>query len=348
MHRMLTAASAHAPVSATRVSMTPLTFTPHLRAQVWGGRRLETVAGKALPPGGVYGESWELSTHPLHISRAISGPWAGQSLKEIWDQVSELWQPVGQREDGAFPLLVKWLDCDAMLSVQVHPGNECARRLLNEASGKTEAWVVVHAEPTARIYAGLKPGVDRAELERRSADGTVAECLHSFTPVRGDVIHVPAGTVHASGGGIVMAEVQQTSDATFRLFDWNRLGTDGKPRQLHLAEALECIDWKRGPVDPVARLNLDGPCESSLTTVNECPYFKFEALAVGREWINLPGDELTIVMCLSGSLAIGDGEDSLSLTTGATCLLPPNPAGWAASTGIGQYGRALVIRATRG
>jgi mannose-6-phosphate isomerase len=347
MHRMPTVA-AHSPTPATRVSMTPLTFTPHLRAQVWGGRKLESALGKSLPASGSYGESWEVSSHPLHVSRATSSPWAGRSLKEIWEQVSELWQPVGQREDGGFPLLVKWLDCDAMLSVQVHPGDECARRLLNEASGKTEAWVVVHAEPTSRIYAGLKPGVDRAEVERRSADGTVAECLHSFTPVRGDVIHVPAGTVHASGGGIVMAEVQQTSDATFRLFDWNRLGADGKPRQLHLAEALECIDWKRGPVDPVARINLDGPCESSIATVNTCPYFRFESLAVGREWINLPGEEMTIVMCLSGSLTIGDGEDSTTLQTGATCLLPPNPAGWMASTDEGQYGRGLVVRVTRG
>ncbi|QDT56594.1 putative mannose-6-phosphate isomerase GmuF [Caulifigura coniformis] len=323
--------------------MTPLTFTPHFRAQVWGGRRLESVIGKALPALGLYGESWELSTHPLHLSRVAAGPWAGRTLAEVWNQVSEVWQPVGQREDGAFPLLVKWLDCDAMLSVQVHPGDACARRLLNEAAGKTEAWVIIEAAPTARIYAGLKPGVDRAELERRSADGTVAECLHSFVPVRGDVIHIPAGTVHASGGGIVMAEVQQTSDATFRLFDWNRVGADGKPRQLHLDEALECIDWNRGPVNPIARLDLDGPCDSALASIHECPYFRFESLAVGREWINLPGDEMAIVMCLSGSVTIGDGDDALTLDAGSTCLLPPNPSGWTASSEADRFGRALVV-----
>src|SRR6476661_6418045 len=109
MHRMLTAAPTVAP--ATRVSMTPLTFTPHLRAQVWGGRRLETVVGKCLPPEGAFGESWELSTQKLHVSQAENGPWAGRNLAEIWYQVSEQWQPVGHRDDGAFPLLVKWLDC---------------------------------------------------------------------------------------------------------------------------------------------------------------------------------------------------------------------------------------------
>ena len=343
MHRMLTAA----PQTTTRVSMTPLTFAPHLRAQVWGGRRLETVLGKALPASGSFGESWELSTQKLHVSRSTSGPWAGQTLSEIWNTVSEQWQPVGQRDDGAFPLLVKWLDCDAMLSVQVHPGDECARRLLNEASGKTEAWVVIDAEPGAKIYAGLKPGVDRAELERRSADGSVAECLHSFTPVRGDVIHIPAGTVHASGGGIVMAEVQQTSDATFRLFDWNRAGADGQPRPLHVAEALECIDWNRGPVNPVARLALDGACESALTPIHECEFFRFSSLAVGREWMNLSGDEMTIVMGLAGSLTIGEGDDSLTLQSGETCLLPPNPAGWTASSDNADGGRALVVHLGR-
>ncbi len=342
MHRMLTAA----PPTGTRVSMTPLTFTPHLREQVWGGRRLGTVLGKRLPAEGLFGESWELSTHKLHVSRATSGPWAGRTLAEIWNQYSEVWQPVGQREDGAFPLLVKWLDCEAMLSVQVHPGDECARRLLNEASGKTEAWVVVHAEPTAKIYAGLKPGVDRAELERRSADGTVAECLHSFTPKRGDVVHIPAGTVHASGGGLIMAEVQQTSDATFRLFDWNRTGADGQRRPLHLAEAFECIDYNRGPVNPLVRLELDGPCESAVSAIHECPYFRFESLSVGREWINLPGDEMTIVMCLAGSLTIGEGDDAVTLGTGSTCLLPPQKAGWAVSTEHTDGGRALVVRAS--
>jgi mannose-6-phosphate isomerase len=324
--------------------MTPLTFTPHLRAQVWGGRRLAEV-GKPLPAHGSFGESWELSTHPLHVSVAETGVFSGRSLADIWHEYSERWQPVGQREDGAFPLLVKWLDCNAMLSVQVHPGDQCARRLLNEASGKTEAWVVLHAEPMARIYAGLKPGVDRAELERRSADGTVAECLHSFVPVRGDVIHIPAGTVHASGGGILMAEVQQTSDATFRLFDWNRVGADGKPRQLHLEQALECIDYSRGPVNPVTRLDLDGPAETSLAPIHECPYFRFEALSLGREWINLPGSELTIVMCLSGSMTIGEGDDAVSLSVGATCLLPPNATGWAASTD--DTARALIVHPAR-
>ncbi len=328
--------------------MTPLQFTPHLRAQVWGGRRLETIVGKSLPTAGNYGESWELSTQQLHVSRAETGVFAGRSLSDIWNDYSEIWQPVGQRDDGAFPLLVKWLDCDAMLSVQVHPGDECARRLLNEASGKTEAWVVVHAEPTARIYAGLKPGVDRAELERRSADGTVAECLHSFTPVRGDVVHIPAGTVHASGGGIVMAEVQQTSDATFRLFDWNRPGADGKLRELHLAQAFECIDYNRGPVNPVTRIDLDGPCESAVAAVHACPYFRFESLTVGREWIHLPGDEMTIVMCLAGSLTVGEGDGAITLETGATCLLPPHAAGWAASTENPDGGRALIVRAGRG
>ncbi len=303
--------------------------------------------GKALPDAGQFGEAWDLSVQKLHVSRVCDGPFAGETLAGIWETYSELWQPQGQREDGAFPLLIKWLDCDSMLSVQVHPDDARAQRLLNEASGKTEAWVILHAEPDARIYAGLKPGVDRAELERRSAEGTVAECLHSFVPHRGDVIHIPAGTVHASGGGIVMAEVQQTSDATFRLFDWNRVGSDGRPRELHVAQALECIDWDRGPVNPVARLDLDGPCESAIESVHECEYFRFDALTVGREWLNLPGEELCIVMGLAGLVTLGEGDDAVTLLPGSTCLLPPNNTGWMASTVQATGGRALVVRLGR-
>src|SRR5690606_7579266 len=140
---------------------------------------------------------------------------------------------------------------DQLLSIQVHPTDKLARRLTGESFGKTEAWVILHAEPTAIVYAGFLPEVTREEVERRLAEGTLECALHHFTPRPGDCLFLPAGTVHAVGGGVVMAEVQQASDATFRLHDWNRLGPDGKPRQLHIQEGLEAIDWSQGPVNPV-------------------------------------------------------------------------------------------------
>lgn len=303
--------------------MTPLTFVPHFRPQVWGGRRLETHLGKSLPIEGRFGEAWDLSSQKLHVSVVAEGPHQGRTLTELWAEFGSDWLPGAAREPE-FPLLIKWLDCDELLSVQVHPSNASAQRLIQEPRGKTEAWIVLHAEPSARVYAGLKPGVRRDELESRMRDGSVARCLHEFTPQRGDVIFIPAGTVHAAGGGIVMAEVQQTSDATFRMFDWNRPGPDGRPRQLHIEQALECIDWARGPVDPVTRIELDAPSEADVQTILECPYFQFDIVRAGDRPQSLVSDSATIVMVLSGDVRIGDRF----LKSGSTALLPPSPEGW--------------------
>src|SRR5207248_4186771 len=149
-----------------------------------------------------------------------------------------------------FPWLVKFLDCNDWLSVQVHPPEEAVKRLWPGEGSKTEAWFVLDTAPGSRIYAGLLPGTDAARLRAALKTGTVAECLHQFTPRPGDCVFLPAGTVHAVGGGVLMAEVQQTSDATFRLFDWDRRDAQGKSRTLHVEEALACIDWSRGPVTP--------------------------------------------------------------------------------------------------
>ena len=209
--------------------MDPLVFEPYFRPQIWGGRRLERYLGRPLPGDGTFGEAWVLSTQALHVSRVAEGPYQGVLFTDLWkEQANAL---TGQaRPASQFPLLLKYLDCPGPLSIQVHPNNEIADRLRPGELGKTEAWVVLNADPAARVYAGLRPGVTQDRLEECLADGSLADCLHSFVPRKGDCVFFNAGTVHAVGGGVLMAEVQQTSDATFRLFDWNRLGTDGKPR----------------------------------------------------------------------------------------------------------------------
>jgi mannose-6-phosphate isomerase len=231
--------------------MDPLVFEPFFRPQPWGGRRLESLLGKRLPPEGRFGESWELSTHPLHVSRVAEGPLAGCSLTDLCSPCPEDRLGPAVKALSDFPLLVKFLDCDGLLSVQVHPNDAQARELLGEPCSKSEAWVVLAAEPKATVYAGLKQGVARADVERATATGTIPELLHSFAPQVGDCIYLPAGTVHAAGGGLLLAEVQQPSDATFRLYDWGRVGLDGRPRELHLEQALRCIDFAAGPVRPV-------------------------------------------------------------------------------------------------
>lgn len=293
----------------------PLVFAPFFRPQVWGGRRLAELLHKPLPADVAVGESWELSAQDLHVSRVAEGPWAGVSLKQLWDERRQ--ELMGDDPAPQFPWLIKWLDCQELLSVQVHPDDAAAQRMLGEPFGKTESWVVLHADPTAKIYAGLKAGITPEELQRRSQDGSVAECLHSFTPQAGDCLHIPAGTVHAVGGGVVIAEIQQTSDATFRLFDWNRVDAQGKSRELHLNQAMECIDFNAGPVNPV---------EPKRAFVAEhlvhCPYYQLERLTLDT-WINVASRGI-VLMFLSGTtlLTLPDREYRRLFQPGESVLIP--------------------------
>jgi mannose-6-phosphate isomerase len=226
-----------------------LKFLPILQEYLWGGRRLAEL-GKPIGDGDHYAESWEVVDHGVDQSIVVDGEVARVTLHELVQQFSR--ELLGRHEpQSQFPLLFKFLDCQRTLSVQVHPNDEQGAKLDPPDLGKTEAWVVLAAEPGSRIYAGLKRGVDRAALERALAGGNCEECLHAFEPRAGDCLLIDAGTVHALGAGLLVAEIQQASNTTFRLFDWNRLDTDGKPRKLHIEEALGVIDFSRGPVDAV-------------------------------------------------------------------------------------------------
>ena len=200
----------------------PFRFEPLFRRYLWGGRRLQTVLGKTLGDENDYAESWEVVDHGNEQSVIQYGPMAGKNLREIVVKYGE--QLLGQHhEQTQFPLLFKFLDAHHDLSVQVHPNDSQGALLEPPDLGKTEAWVIVEAEPEATVYAGLRPGVDRDVLSRAIADGTTKSCLHRFQAVVGDCIFIPSGTVHALGSGSVVAEIQQASDTTFRLFDWNRV-----------------------------------------------------------------------------------------------------------------------------
>jgi len=305
--------------------MEPLVFEPYLRPQIWGHRRLGASFGKRLPAEGTFGETWEISAHPHHISRVAEGRWRGALLTDLCaDRANEVFG-VHLPTSTPFPLLVKLLDCHDLLSIQVHPTDQIAARLRPGEAGKTEAWVVLEAGPAARIYAGLLPGTTYADLQRHLADGTVDQCLHSFVPRAGACVFLAAGTVHAVGGGVVMAEVQQTSDATFRLFDWNRTGPDGRPRELHIEEALEAIDWSRGPVNPVPPTLITGlPPGVHGEHLVTCPYFVMDQFRVAGHW-GLPFPErLSIWMVLHGSAELADvtGEYRRHFQRGETVLVP--------------------------
>jgi mannose-6-phosphate isomerase len=284
---------------------------------VWGGRRLGEILGKHLAASEAYGEAWNVSDHPLHRSVAASGPWKGRTLRDLMehDRAHLLGPAAGQHT--TFPWLVKFLDCNDWLSVQVHPDEEKVKTLWPGEGSKTEAWFVLSTAPGSRIYAGLLPGVDESKLRAALQAGTVAECLHHFEPQPGDCVFLRAGTVHAVGGGVLMAEVQQTSDATFRLFDWNRRDAQGKRRQLHIEEALASIHWDYGPVQPVKAAGFgDTSVKGAVQRqpLVHCPYFHLDYVQSGEPFPMGGEGKLQTLVVLQGKgrLATGDAEDAVA------------------------------------
>ena len=228
----------------------PLRFEPLFRRYIWGGRRLASHLQKPIGEGDDYAESWEVVDHGNDQSVVAAGSLKGSKLHELVEQHGvELFGQHAPRTH--FPLLFKFLDAHRNLSVQVHPDDARAALLDPPDLGKTEAWVVMHAEPGATIYSGLKTGSDRADFAAAINEGRAEACLHQFHPEVGDCLLIQAGTVHALGEGLLVAEIQQASDTTYRLFDWNRVGADGKPRDLHIEAGLEATDFDSGPINPI-------------------------------------------------------------------------------------------------
>jgi mannose-6-phosphate isomerase len=300
----------------------PLQFEPILKRYVWGGRKLGTLLGKPIGEGEDYAESWEVVDREVEKSVIRNGPLRGKTLREVIAAAPAEFYGAHAPE-GPFPLLFKFLDAQRNLSVQVHPNDEQGKRLPKPDLGKTEAWVVMQADEGAKIYAGLKRGFDRHAFERELHRGTVELCLNTIEPKVGDCVFIPAGTVHALGAGLVIAEIQQNSDTTFRVYDWNRVGADGKPRPLHIEESLATIDFERGPVSPVTPEATSRPFAQRLVA---CDKFVMERLTLRDTATLATDDKMHLIAVLSGSATISGYPDG-PLTKGAVCLLPARP-GW--------------------
>lgn len=307
--------------------MPPIVLEPYSRPQVWGGTLLQSRYGKVAPPGTLIGESWEVSGHALHTSCVAEGPFAGMSVNQLWLNHRHVWchDPELVRHER-FPWLVKLLDCQESSSLQVHPNDQQATRFRPGESGKTEAWYVLEADAASRLYTGLKPGVTDAELRRRLRDGTVLDVLQVVTPKAGEAYLIPAGLVHAIGAGLVLFEIEQCSDLTWRLFDWNRVDAAGKPRELHIEAALECLDWSLPPAvatEPVVRASGAGILEERLLA---CRWFVMDRITITADAWPIPASGLTawFVVEGAGQLETSDETWSREFQRGQTILAPPD------------------------
>jgi mannose-6-phosphate isomerase len=295
----------------------PLRFRPVLRRYLWGGRRLESL-GKSLGPGADYAESWEIVDRAADQSVVDAGPLAGRALHDL---VRQFGPALLGRHAGVerFPLLFKFLDAHDRLSLQVHPDDARAARLDPPEPGKTEAWVILDVEPRSFLYAGLRRGIDRATLQHELARHTAELCCERIEPRVGDCYFLPAGVVHALGPGLLVAEIQQPSDTTYRLYDFDRLGPDGKPRPLHVHEALEAIDYNYGPVAPQVPQPTEVPGVERLAA---CPQFVLDRWSINRPHRAGGDDRFHILAVLDGAIEVQGDAARRPASAGDVVLLP--------------------------
>jgi mannose-6-phosphate isomerase len=304
------------------VPLYPLLFAPILQYRLWGGRRLAELLSAPQGVEGPIGEAWLLSDRPDHQSRVVAGPLAGQTLGALLEMYPE--QMLGELAGRfrRFPVLLKFLDAHELLSVQVHPSDEQAEHLPAGETGKTEAWVVLEAGPESRIYAGLRPGTTPADLRTALATGAIAGQLVGFTPKPGDGLFLPAGTVHSLGGDLVVLEVQENSDVTFRLHDWNRVDpATGRPRALQVDQALACIDFDQGVLTPVRPLvEADAPARRE--RLFDCGQFRLWRIQGELPFTVGAAGLPRVLVGIAGSGEVLHGGASHPIGFGEVMLLP--------------------------
>ena len=291
---------------------------------IWGGTRLKTEFGKAFLPEEPLAESWECSVHPDGPSYVASGPEEGRMLIDLLAEHPDYLGTTPSVDAGTLPILVKLIDVKANLSVQVHPDDDYANRMENGQAGKTELWYVVDAEPGAQIVFGLNRNSTREELRRSLEDGTLERYLNHIPVQSGDVFFITAGTVHAIGKGVLIAEIQQNSNLTYRLYDYGRLGKDGKPRPLHIDKALDVVKlFGSHPLRQPKRVlrQIDGFVHELLCS---SPYFQVDRCLLNASNIALEAlpESFRVLLCLSGEGRLQEGVESLPFRKGQTVFIP--------------------------
>ncbi len=302
--------------------MYPLKFKPHYHKKVWGGRRLAEVLKKKLPAGRI-GESWEVADHPHGKSIIKNGRFAGMTISQLLiDNSKEILGGEKTTARGEFPLLVKFLDARQKLSVQVHPDDKYSARKEGGESGKTEMWYILEADPGAELIYGLKEGTTRKDFHLAVKEGRVVDLLNRIKVETGDAIFLSPGKVHAICEGIVLAEIQQNSDLTYRIYDWGRITEAGEKRELHIDKALEVIDFSISANRPLQTISLEENNVKREILVS-CPYFTVEVLTIEQLYQNETKEGYHIFNVLDGTGFLRGGNfPAINLERGDSLLLP--------------------------
>ncbi|KIA86051.1 type I phosphomannose isomerase catalytic subunit [Kaistella jeonii] len=298
----------------------PLKFDPIYQYRLWGGRKLAHLLSKPLPENEPIGEAWLLSDRDDHASKVSEGELKGTTLTELMKKFAvEIMGKIENHSDR-FPLLLKFLDCKEVLSVQVHPSDDQKQYIPKGDSGKTEAWVVLETSKDSRIYAGLKKGTTKENLIESIKNKSVPNRLHSFVPKKDDAIFIHSGTVHTLGGTVVF-EVQENSDVTFRLYDWDRNDPKtGKPRELQVENAIACIDFNQVDIKPVVPMQSPEFKNAEILFDNE--HFKLWRIKSKSEFTVGFKDEPTILVCAEGKGSIKYNNQDYLIGKGEVMLLP--------------------------
>ncbi|VXB07670.1 Mannose-6-phosphate isomerase, type 1 [Maribacter litoralis] len=298
----------------------PLKFKPILKERLWGGTKLKEVFGKPIESD-ITGESWELSTVPGDISVVANGSLEGKSLQELIDSNAEelLGKSVVERFGKEFPILIKFIDAKQDLSIQLHPNDALAKERHN-SFGKTEMWYIMDADPKAELIVGFNKDVTKEEYAESVANDTLLDLLNYEQVKEGDTFFINTGKIHAIGAGVMLAEIQQTSDVTYRVFDFNRKDKEGNLRELHTDLALDAVDYEKKD-DFIVSYD---KTKNEVNTMVDCPYFKtnFIELTENLDLDTAQRDSFTIYMCVGGEAKISTAEGEVSIKSGETALLP--------------------------
>nr|WP_297786995.1 type I phosphomannose isomerase catalytic subunit [uncultured Allomuricauda sp.] len=301
------------------MNLYPLKFKPILKERLWGGTKLNEVLNKPIESH-ITGESWELSGVEGDISEVANGELAGTSLKDLMDDQGEelLGKSVVERFGNDFPILIKFIDAKQDLSIQLHPNDELAKKRHN-SFGKTEMWYIMDADPGAKLIVGFNKDVEKEEYVKSLEDGTLTDLMNYEEVGEGDTFFINTGKIHAIGAGVLLAEIQQTSDITYRVFDFNRRDKDGNLRELHTSLAVDAIDYEKKD-----DFKVDYPKKKDeVNTMVNCPYFKtnFIELENSMKQDLTNRDSFTIYMCVGGSATINNDWGSASIKKGETVLV---------------------------